>query len=129
MERNTPERAGNFISVPVAAGAKIYAGRMVAVNSNGFAVPAADEEGLSAAGRAEESVNNFEGEDGDVYVLIKKGVFQYNNDPSNPVAKLFADCYISDDATVRAFDDTAAAANSVAGTAYQIEPDGVWVKF
>lgn len=130
-DRNTPERDGRAVAFNVAANAKIFAGSLVAVNAEGFAVPGSNTDGLKGIGRAEDYVDNTGGSDGDDEIMVKKGVFKFDNDVTLPVtaADLNGDCYIKDDGTVRAKDTGASAPNPIAGTVFSIEDDGVWVKF
>lgn len=105
-ERNTVEldENGKYIVLPVAAGKKIYAGSMVAINASGYALPAEKAEGLKTVGRAETSADNSSGPDGYAAVNVKRGVFFWDNDSENAVvaANLFGPCYIKDDCTVSA---------------------------
>lgn len=130
-DRNTPERDGKVVAVAVAANAKIFAGSLVAVNANGFAVPGSNTDGLKGIGRAEDYIDNTGGLDGDVRIMVKKGVFKFSNDATLPVAAadINSNCYIKDDATVRAKDTGASAPNPIAGIVFSIEDDGIWVKF
>jgi len=123
---NTPERVTEVYVLPVAAATHIYAGTLVAVNSSGNAVPAADSSGLLVVGRAEEEVNNT-GSAGDLTILVKRGVFAFDNYGSDLVdggdRQNF--CYVYDDHTVRA----AGGSNNIrAGLVAGLDTDGrVWV--
>ena len=130
-DRNTPERDGKVVAFEVAANAKIFTGSLVAINANGFAVPASNTDGLKGIGRAEEYIDNTGGSDGDARIMVKKGVFKFDNDATLPVAAadINSNCYIRDDGTVRGKDTGASAPNPVAGIVFLIEDDGVWVKF
>lgn len=130
-DRNTPERDGRAVVLEVAADTRIFAGSLIAVNSDGFAVPGSNTDGLKGFGRAEEYIDNTEGDNGDAKITVKKGVFKFDNDATLPVtaANLNGDCYIKDDGTVRAKDTEAEAVNPIAGTVFSVEEDGVWVKF
>lgn len=99
---NTPELPKGFFQVPVAAAATIYAGALVALNASGYAVPAADASGLKALGRAEADALNAAGLAGALTLTVKRGVFGYSNDATNPVAitHVGSACYVVDDATV-----------------------------
>ena len=55
------------------AAAKIFTGALVAINASGKAVPASDEDGLTVAGRAENSAVSGE------MVTVKSGCFRYDN--------------------------------------------------
>lgn len=125
-EINTPERPGATTSYPVAATTKIFAGALVALNSSGNAVPAADTAGLRVVGRAEASVDNSAGSAGDLTVDAKEGVFLYNNSATDAVdandrGKL---CFIEDDNTVS---EAGATHRVVAGRVVDVTAAGVWV--
>jgi len=77
-DRNTTRKIGGQAAYPVAAGAKIYAGSMVCLNSEGYAVPGADTAGLKFAGVSREYVDNSNGADGALKILVwKDGVFDF----------------------------------------------------
>ncbi|HOX23034.1 MAG TPA: hypothetical protein PLL10_06175 [Elusimicrobiales bacterium] len=76
-ERDTTSRKGKIYVLPVAAGAKIYAGGLVAKNAAGNAVAASDAAGLVVYGRAEGSVDNTAGQAGDAIVEVSAGCFSY----------------------------------------------------
>lgn len=126
-ERDTPEIAngGKCLSLPVAGSATIYQGAMVALNADGYAVPAKKAAGLTAAGRAEETVIN-PGSDGAVSIRVARGVFVYANSASGKVsaANVLKPCYIEDDQTVT----TAAAGSSAAGLVIRVDESGVAVE-
>lgn len=130
QDRNTVERAGRQLTLEVAAGAKIFTGALVVVNTNGFAAPGAATEGFKVAGRAEEYIDNTLGANGDQSINIKRGTFKFDNDTTLPVQHkdLLGLCYVKDDGTVRAEDTTAGAVNIIAGKVLGVEEDGVWVE-
>jgi hypothetical protein len=77
-DRATPYREGVKVEYPVATGMKIYAGSLVCVNANGFAVPAADTTGFRLAGVALEQEFNL-GADGAKNVrVLRQGVFEFD---------------------------------------------------
>lgn len=127
-DRNTPSRKGELISVPVKAATKIYAGSLVAKAAAGYAAPASKAENLVVLGRAEESVDNTDGADGDVYVPVRRGVFRWGN--SAGAGKIGvteiggSKAFIADDQTVT---KTAAGATS-AGKIVGVDAEGVWVE-
>ena len=125
QDRNTPEREANFLVLPMAAGATIYAGSLVAVNATGQAVPGSTATGLTAAGRAEEYKKNS-GADGAETIKVRRGVFKFQNSGTDAVALPLSTCYIVDDQTVAATNGTNT--RSAAGKALAIEADGVWVQ-
>lgn len=130
-DRDTPrkylERA--LDPVPVAASTVIYAGSQVAINAAGYAVPAADTAGLRVLGRAEQTVDNSAGANGDESVPVTKGVFRYDNAAGADAivdADIGASAYVYDDQTVGK--NTATIANAiVSGTVDSIDAGGVWV--
>ena len=128
--RNTPAKAAIHLSVPVAAGVKIFAGSLVVANASGFAAPGATAANLSALGRASESVDNTVGANGDKLVIVdRKAAFKFVNLPADAVtqADFCKVCYIVDDQTVAKTSN--AGARSVAGKVVGIDSDGVWVEF
>lgn len=129
-DRNTAMRDGHVVSLPVAASAKIYAGALVALDSIGNATPGATATGLLGMGRAEAQVDNSSGSAGDARVEVRKGVFKFGNSAGADEitsADIGSVCYIVDDQTVAKTDGTDT--RSAAGRVFDIEADGVWVKF
>lgn len=126
--RNTTEAAegGKIIKLPVKASTRIFDGGMVAIDSNGFAIPAIKQEGLIVAGRAENYSDNRNGADGEIQVIIKRGTFKWKNDTENPIEKngILKNCYILDDETVTALNT----GTSIAGKVVGIENDGILVE-
>lgn len=126
-DRNTPARSGELQPHPVAATKKIFIGALVALNATGYAQPGATATGLTAVGVAEEQVDNGAGNDGDVSVTVRRGVFKFKNH-SDAVARadVGKTCYIVDDETVAKTDGTGT--RSAAGKVIGQEADGVWVE-
>lgn len=122
-DRNTPYRDGLYISVPVKAGAKIYAGSLV-VADGGYAKAAS----LVALGRAEHLADNASGANGDIQVQVRRGTFRWATTAAAAgkvtVAELGKDVYIADDQTV----DKRDAATSKAGKCLGVDSEGVWVE-
>jgi len=133
QDRNTPEIAPNLSLLrvlPVKGGEVIYAGGMVALNADGYAVRAAANPDLKVLGRAEEAVDNTSGADGDVFVKIKTGIFRYENATGDDeiLKKHIGDeCYVVDDETVARTDGDGN--RPVAGKVFDVDNEGVWVKF
>ena len=99
-------------------------------DANGNAVPGAISSTLAALGRVEQQVDNSAGGAGDQTVRIATGVFQYDNSAASgavTLAQVGKDCYIVDDHSVTAAN--AANNKSVAGTVFDVDASGVWVKF
>jgi len=82
-------------------GVIIYAGAIVAL-WGGYAIPAMAERGLISVGRAEETVDNSGGANGDLTIDVMRGIFRYDNSETDPVtaADIGSDCYIVDEQTV-----------------------------
>ena len=129
-DRNTVRRSGDTIQMGVAANKKIYAGSLVARDAAGYATPGATATTLIGVGRANETIDNTGGANGAVSVEVEKGVFRFGNSAGDPItiADIGATCYIEDDETVS---KTNAGGNSqsVAGTIFDVDANGVWVKF
>lgn len=128
-DRSTHMKDGELISVPVAAGAVIYAGALVVADANGYAAPGSTATGLTALGRSEQAVDNTGGSNGDKTVLVRRNkAFKFKNSGSDPVdqASLGKTCYIVDDETVAKTDGTGT--RSAAGKVLGVESDGVWVE-
>lgn len=128
-DRNTPARDGAVISMRAGAGVKIYAGSLVARNATGYLVPGAVATTLLGMGRAEAQVDNTVGADGDVSVAVRKGVFRFANEGTDlvSIADIGSDCFIVDDQTVAKTNGVGT--RSVAGKVFDVDADGVWVKF
>lgn len=129
QDRNTPFKDGEIIAVPVAASAVIYAGALVVANAAGFAAPGSVATTLTYLGRAEESVNNTGGSNGDKTVQVRrKKAFKWKNYTSDALvqADLGKAVYIYDDETVAK--TSGGSARSLGGKMVQFEADGVWVE-
>lgn len=126
-ERDTIQIAQDAarITVPVKGNTTIYQGALVALDAGGFAVPGQKATGLTAVGRAEETVNNT-GADGDIAIQVQRGVFIYDNSATGKVtqALVLKPCYMADDQTVTA---TATGA-SVAGLVIAADTETVTVQ-
>jgi hypothetical protein len=117
-DRATPYREGIEVEYPVAASTKIFAGSLVCVNANGFAVPAADTSGYRFAGVAMEARDNSSGANGAKVVRVRRfGVFEFDA-ASITQAMVGEAMYALDDHT---FDDTAGVTNHI--------PVGILVKY
>jgi len=125
-----PVTDGRFRSVPVAAGVVIYAGALVALNGAGTAEPGVTATGLVALGRAESRVDNSAGAAGALNVLVRRGVFRWNNSAGADLitqANIGAEAYIVDDNTVAL--TNGGGARSAAGKIFDIDAQtgGVWI--
>lgn len=126
-DRDTPRAIGATKSSGVSADAIIFKGALVVLNG-GFAEPGSVATTLVAIGRAEESVDNTGGQDGDKTVRTRAGVFRFANSSAGDAitaADIGSDCYIVDDFTVAKTDGTAT--RSVAGKVMEVDSLGVWV--
>lgn len=128
-ERNTPEisNGGKTLVLPVKGATTIYQGSIVALDAAGLSIPGETAEGLTAAGRAEETIENS-GADGAVSIKVTRGVFVFDNTatPANKVtqAHVLKTCYIEDDQTVTAL----ATGASAAGRVIRVDDDGIAVE-
>jgi hypothetical protein len=106
---------------PVAAGARIFRGAMVALDANGNAIPATSAAPLMR-GVAMAGADNTDGSDGDMTVETRQSVFlvaQAGLDRTN----IGEDVFVVDDATV------GAAGTLVAGKLVDVSAAGAWVDF
>ncbi len=129
-ERDTTEimQDAKFLYLPVKGSTTIYQGAPswpwtpTATRS-----PGKKATGLTAAGRAEETVEN-KGADGEAFIRVARGVFVFNNTAttSNKIgaAHVLKPCYIEDDQTVTAL----ATGASAAGLVVRVDEDGVAVE-
>ena len=128
-DRNTPKREGDYLSVPLAASTKVYAGGIAMLNSSGYAKPGTTATGETYIGRFNETVDNTSGANGALSVLVeRKKAFKFNNSAADPIGQsgLLKTCYVVDDQTVAATNGTGT--RSAAGIVIAIESDGVWVE-
>jgi hypothetical protein len=123
-DRNTLFQDAGVLSVPMAPGAKVYAGALVVANATGFAEKGKTATGLTFLGRAEEAKDNTAG--GESVMVRRKLAFKWANEGSVAQAHLMKTAYIVDDQTVAATDG--AGTRSPAGRIVGIESDGVWVE-
>jgi len=129
QDRNTPFKDGEIIPVPVAASTRIYAGALVVANASGFAAPGSVATTLTYLGRAEESVDNSAGANGDKTIAVRrKKAFKWKNHGADALvqADLGKTVYIVDDETVAKTNGTNT--RSAGGKLVQFEADGVWVE-
>ena len=127
--RDTVEIAngGKTLALPVKGSTTIYQGSLVALDADGYAVPGKKATSLTAAGRAEGTVEN-KGSDGDLVIRVTRGIFVFANTSTaaNKVkaAHVLKPCYIQDDQTVTAL----ATGASVAGLVIRVDDTGVAVE-
>jgi hypothetical protein len=123
--RNTDERPGEFLCLPMAAGKIIYKGTIVAIDALGNANPGANTVGLVVMGLAHETVDNSAGDAGDLTINVKRGVFKLANSAGSALTAAYVGtiAMVEDDETV-----ATAASNSIkAGLVVEVESDGVWI--
>lgn len=129
-DRNTPRRLEPAERIfDMAAATEIFAGALTALDASGNATPGATATDLTAAGVAQEHVDNSSGSAGDKTVKVRRGVFRFKNSAGADeitAAEIGSDCYIVDDETVAKTDGTAT--RSVAGKVYDVDAQGVWVE-
>ena len=128
-DRHTPMMDGELIGVPMAAGAKIFAGALVVANANGYAEPGKAAANLTYLGRAERAVDNTGGADGAKTALVRRRkAFLFANHSTDLVtqAELGKTCYVVDDETVGKSDGSGA--RSPGGRVLGVDAEGVWVE-
>ena len=120
---------GDFRTLGVAAGKKIFAGSLVVANANGMAEPGLVAVGVGALGRAEYQVDNTQGADGALTVKIRRGIFNFASGAGADAitaANIAQTVYVIDDQTVGLTNGTNT--RSVAGRVFMVDADGVWVE-
>lgn len=127
-DRDTPHRDGRDVGHPVKAATKVYAGALVCLDANGWAVPGATATTLKAVGRADAQADNSSGANGDLIVPVKRGVFRFKNSGADPIDRTYigATAYIVDDETVAATNGVNT--RSAAGKIIDLDAVGVWVE-
>ncbi|MGA7437658.1 MAG: hypothetical protein WBW32_05965 [Luteibacter sp.] len=120
--RNTPRREGDQVAHPVAASTLILIGGLVALDADGFLVPATAAGG-KVVGVAETHADNRDGVDGDQSTNVRRSVFAFNNSATSAITRkdIGAPAYVEDDNTV------AKAGTAVAGVIIDLGDEGVWV--
>jgi hypothetical protein len=119
--RNTPEFAdgGRMQVYPVEANTTVYLGSIVALDTNGNAVPASSVAGLKVVGRAEAVFNGIPGQDavnnpgaaGAISIITRRGVFMYGvSDGSIGVSQVGMIAFAVDDNSVSLSDGSGATA-------------------
>lgn len=129
-DRQTPNRGGSELSLPVAANTKIYAGAMVAVNASSLAVPGAVSTTLRGVGVATEQADNTGGAASAINVKVRRGVWRMANSSAGDLIALKdigANCYMVDDQTVAL--TNGGSTRSIAGVIRDVDTAGVWVEF
>lgn len=129
--RLTAERQPGVITLsrPVKGGVQLFPGAIVVQGADGYAKPGATATGLTALGRAEAAADNRLGDDGDMVVVVKRGVFRFDNSAGGDqitAAEIDAAAYLVDDQTVAKTD--AGGTRSRAGIVRDVDADGVWIE-
>jgi hypothetical protein len=102
-DRNTEYSLGDLLAIPAAAGARIFAGSLVCSNADGYAEPADDAADLTFEGIATAQVDNRNGADGDLSVIVRRrGRYKLDYRGAITQAALSAAVYAADDHTVDA---------------------------
>jgi len=125
------ERHGRKRRLLVAASTVVWQGAMVTLTGVGAAAkltPATLATGLRIIGVAVSTGDNRIAQSDPVYAEYEAGVFLLNNDAGDPitVADIGAACYVTDDNTVSK--TSASNTKSQAGTVFDVDSSGVWVK-
>jgi len=124
-ERLTPSRSGSSLSLNVAAGTTIYAGAMVAVDASGNATNAGDVANLKVVGRAESTVDNSSGTNGQLTISVAVGIFRWANEANVSDANIGDVCYVVDNQTVSV--TNSGSQSIIAGIVTDVDVNGVWV--
>jgi hypothetical protein len=130
QNRNTPQRSGDTLVLPVAANVRIFAGALVALTAAGLATPGAVATTLKGMGRAKGEANNTGGAASAINVEVEKGVFRFKNSAAGDAitrADIGSNAFIVDDETVAKTSGTST--RSVAGQIFDVDAQGVWIKF
>lgn len=126
----TVQRHGGVRSPGVKANAVIWQGAMVAVDAAGLAVPAAAVAAHKVLGAAKQRADNTGGPDGAVRVQAEVGVYRFDNSAAGDLIALTdigSPAYVVDDHTVAKTSNSGA--RPVAGTIFDVDAQGVWVRF
>lgn len=129
-DRRTSERLPAVREFPVKANAVIFAGALVAIDATNMAVPAATSTTLTVVGRAEARADNAGGADAAIRVRVMAGVHQFGNSSAGDaiaIKDIGKTCYAVDDQTVAL--TNGANTRSAAGVVFDVDAQGVWVRF
>jgi hypothetical protein len=100
-DKKTEYTEGVELPIKVYQTTKIYAGGMVCVRADGYAIPGADSTGLIFMGIAREYVDNSLGSSGDKEVLLRRrGLFKMTFHTAISIANMGDNVFIYDDAEV-----------------------------
>jgi hypothetical protein len=127
-DRQTPERKGFRLNKGVAASTRIWQGSMVAIDGDGYIVPADADNTLRVLGCAMQNVDNTTGLAAAKTCEIGVDCYRWGNSggadeiEDSDIGSL---CYAVDDQTVALTSDTGD--RPVAGRIWDVDADGVWV--
>lgn len=128
QDRRTDRREITNEHIGVAGGAKLFAGAMLAMDTDGYLVPAAATANLKVLGRCCDYVDNTAGADGAVLGRVEYGCYRWNNSASaDEITKLHIGqiAFAVDDEQVALTDS--AGARPAAGRIVWVDDRGVWV--
>lgn len=130
-DRNTKTRQGARRNFGLAAATLIPAGVMAALNATNELVNGATSTTLKCVGVTNASLNNSSGVSGALRGDVELGVFgPFGNSSAGDLitlADIGNDCYMVDNQTVAKTNGTST--RSVAGKVFDVDTDGVWVRF
>lgn len=126
-DRDTLRRDGAGVVLPVAAGARLFAGRMVGINAGGFAVAGDSTAAVAIVGIAQERIDNRDGADGEQSIDVRRGTFLLKPGAAGITRAAYGK-------PVKAVDDESVAlidagGGVAAGIVRDVDADGVWVEF
>lgn len=125
MNRTGNERTGySNIVLQVAAGQLILPATMVALNADGYAVPAAKAADLRIAGVAMALADNQQGADGAEVVPVRRGAFVFDGDSTIKETDLLKTAYMASATSVTLTAD----GSSPVGEILEVAADGITVK-
>ena len=125
MERIGNERTGaNNLVLQVAGGQLIEQGTMVALNTDGYAVPAAKAADLVIAGVAQSYADNRQGGDGAEVVSVRRGAFVMAGGNTIHEKDLLKTAYMVNATTLT----LTAEGSSPVGAILEVAADGVTVQ-
>jgi len=126
-DRTSPQRTGDLVA-PIQGSNVIFAGSIVAVGTDGLALPAANTSSLKVLGRAEvKSDNTGVNYSATKNIQVRRGIFQWDNGASNNLTRAnIADlAYAIDDQTVGRTNEATNAV--VVGRIVDVDASGIWV--
>jgi len=102
-DRTIEYSLGDLLSIPMAAGARIFGGALVCSDADGYAVPAADAAGFTFQGVAAAAADNRNGQDAAVRVVVRRrGRYRLDCASRLDQSAMSARMYVVNDHTVGA---------------------------